>query len=138
MAAAVAVAALLTGCSSPAAGLAGGPAATAAPAAGASLGAADFAAAARRPGTVLLDVRTPEEFAAGHLPGATNLNVEAADFAQRLQAMDSSRPYAVYCRSGNRSRVAMTTMQQLGFTSLYDLAGGITAWTSAGGEVVPG
>jgi rhodanese-related sulfurtransferase len=44
----------------------------------------------------------------------------------------------VYCRSANRSKVAMTAMQSVGFNNLYDLAGGITAWKSAGGEVATG
>ena len=134
----LASAALLSGCSSTSVSVSAGPTATAAPAAGSSLDASAFAAAARLPGTVLLDVRTAEEFAAGHLPGAVNIDVESPDFAAGIASLDPSKPYAVYCRSANRSKVAMTAMQGAGFTYLYDLAGGINAWKSAGGEVVTG
>jgi rhodanese-related sulfurtransferase len=115
-----------------------GPTAASAPAAGTTLQPSDFAASAKLPDTVLLDVRTPEEFASGHLPGAVNVDIESADFPARLMALDKSRPYAVYCRSGNRSKAAMTVMQQAGFDKLFDLGGGINAWKSAGGEVVTG
>lgn len=134
-----ATAILATGCSSPAAGsvsATSGPTASAAPAAGSSLAAAEFAAAAKLPNTVLLDVRTPAEFASGHLPGAVNLDVESADFASTAATLDPAKNYAVYCRSGNRSKVAMTALQQLGIPSLFDLSGGIGAWQSAGGEIV--
>lgn len=135
----VAAATLLAGCSAGGeASVSAGPTATAAPAAGSSLSPADFAAAAKRPDTVLLDVRTPAEFAQGHLPGAVNIDVESPDFLQAISGLDQNQAYAVYCRSANRSKVAMNAMQQAGFTQLYDLAGGINAWKSAGGEVVTG
>ena len=137
-AALVAAASLLAGCSGGTVSVSDGPTAASAPAAASSLPAAEFAAAAKLPDTVLLDVRTPEEFASGHLPGAVNINIEAQDFLQQVATLDPARSYAVYCRSANRSKVAMTAMQQAGFARLYDLAGGITAWKSAGGEVVTG
>ncbi|PID96334.1 MAG: thiosulfate sulfurtransferase [Actinomycetales bacterium] len=113
-------------------------AAASAPANGAAVGVAGFEAASRLPGTVILDVRTPAEFAAGHLSDAVNIDVEAADFRARVGALDKSIPYAVYCRTGNRSATALAIMKQLGFTSTYHLAGGITSWTSAGRETVTG
>ena len=113
-----------------------GPAVATVPAAGSSLAASEFAAASKLPDTVLLDVRTPAEFASGHLPGALNIDVESADFSKSIAALDRSKTYAVYCRSANRSKVAMTAMKRAGFTKLFDLAGGINAWQSAGGEVV--
>ena len=116
---------------------AGTPAASA-PAAGAELDAAGFAAALKRPGTTVVDVRTPQEYAQGHLPGAVNIDVSSPDFVQQVQALDPSASYAVYCRSGNRSAAALQTMNQLGFTAAYHLGGGITAWQDAGGEVVTG
>lgn len=111
-------------------------AAAQAPADGAELDPAAFAAAMQREGTVVLDVRTPQEFADGHLPGAVNLNVESPTFAGDLATLDPTVPYAVYCRSGNRSGVALQLMQQAGFTGTYHLGGGITAWQDAGGDVV--
>lgn len=95
-----------------------------------------FAARAAEPGVVILDVRTPEEFASGHLPGAINIDVEAADFTSQLATLDKTAPYAVYCHSGNRSAVAMNEMAGEGFTDMADLAGGIAAWAQAGGTIV--
>jgi phage shock protein E len=136
LAALVAVAALLAGCSASPLSPTSGPTAATAPAVGASLAPADFAAAVKLPNTVLVDVRTPEEYASGHLAGATLIDVEGADFATKIAALDKTKTYAVYCRAANRSKVAMTIMQQAGFTSVYDLAGGINNWKSAGGQVV--
>lgn len=85
---------------------------------------------------VILDVRTPEEFAAGHLPGAVNINVESIDFADRVAGLDEATETLVYCRTGNRSGVATDEMAKLGFTDMSDLQGGIEAWTADGGEVV--
>lgn len=136
VAALAAVAALLSGCSSTPLSPTSGPTAAAAPANGTSLSPADFAGAVKLPNTVLLDVRTPSEFASGHISGAVNVDVEAADFATKVSALDKTKTYAVYCRAANRSKVAMSAMVQLGFTSVYDLAGGINNWKSAGGEVV--
>lgn len=137
LAALVVVAALaLVGCSSSPLSPTTGPTAAAAPAAGSSLSPADFAAAAKLPNTVILDVRTPQEFTSGHLPNAVNVDVEDPGFATNLAALDTTKTYAVYCRSGNRSKVAMSAMAQVGFTQFYDLDGGINAWQSASGEVV--
>ncbi len=137
LAAALAAAALLLGgCSAGAVSMTSGPTAATAPARAATLSPADFAAAAKRPDTVILDVRTHAEFTSGHLPGAVNLDVESPTFAESLGSLDPGSNYAVYCRSGNRSKVAMDVMQQRGFTSLFHLDGGINAWKSAGGEVV--
>ncbi|MCA1781167.1 MAG: rhodanese-like domain-containing protein [Dermatophilaceae bacterium] len=115
-----------------------GPTSSEAPAAGATLDAADFAAALKAPATVILDVRTPAEFAEGHLPGAVNLPVESPDFTAQLAGLDPSTGYAVYCRTGNRSQAALDLMAQSGITQTYHLDGGIGAWQQAGGEVVTG
>lgn len=136
LAALVAAAVLLTGCSSSPLSPSVGPTAAATPAAGASLSPSDFAAAAKLPGTVILDVRTPAEFSSGHLATAVNIDVESTDFATSIADLNKTKNYAVYCRSGNRSKVAMTAMQQAGFSAVFDLAGGITAWKAASGEVV--
>lgn len=125
----------LSACSTPTVSTSAGAPAASAPATGATLSPAEFAAAAKLPGTVLLDVRTPAEFAAGHLPTATNIDMESADFAAAITQLDPSKSYAIYCRSGNRSKAAMTTLQQAGFTSVFHLGGGITSWQAAGGEV---
>lgn len=85
---------------------------------------------------VVLDVRTPEEFAAGHLDGAVLVDFYDPDFADRLAELDPDVPYVVYCRSGNRSGQTLPLMQQLGFGSAVDIGGGIVAWAEAGLPVV--
>jgi rhodanese-related sulfurtransferase len=79
----------------------------------------------------VIDVRTPQEFAAGHVAGATNINVEAADFGDRIATLDVGDPYVVYCRSGRRSAVAADLMKTAGFTDVAD-AGGLDALIAAG------
>ena len=92
----------------------------------------------KAPGTVVLDVRTPAEFATGHLPGAQNIDIEGADFATRIAALDKTATYAVYCHSGNRSAMAPEQMTAADFAHVYDLAGGISAWQSMGGPMSMG
>jgi len=130
----------LAGCSSgdSSASVTAGPTAASAPASGAELDTAAFAAALKLPGTTVLDVRTPAEFAEGHLPGAVNIDIASPDFTAQVSALDPSAPYAVYCRSGNRSASALAEMAGIGMTGAYHLGGGIGAWQSAGGEVVTG
>jgi len=100
--------------------------------------ASDFSTAMKKPGTIVLDVRTPAEYASGHLPQAQNIDIEAADFATRIAALDKKATYAVYCHSGNRSGVAMGQMAAANFSNVYDLAGGIGAWQSMGGPMEMG
>jgi phage shock protein E len=87
-------------------------------------------------GLVVLDVRTPDEFTAGHLPDAINLDYQAAGFADDLGALDREVPYLLYCRSGNRSAQAREMMRGLGFVEVYEIDGGMSAWAEAGGAVV--
>lgn len=81
---------------------------------------------------VVLDVRTPEEFAEGRIAGAENIDFYANDFAIQLDSLDKEQPYFVYCRSGNRSAQTIETMRSLGFTEVYELEGGILSWLAAG------
>lgn len=105
------------------------------PAAGQHLAASDFSTTMKHPGTIVLDVRTPTEFASGHLPQAQNIDIEAADFATRIAALDKNATYAVYCRSGNRSGTALELMTAADFSHVYDLTGGIVAWQNMGGPI---
>ncbi|WP_230471205.1 rhodanese-like domain-containing protein [Hymenobacter jejuensis] len=89
---------------------------------------AQFAEGLREPGAVLLDVRRPDEFAAGHLPGALNLDVTAPDFAQRVAALDKTQPTYVYCRSGARSANAAGQIGSAGFAHVRNLLGGVLDW----------
>ena len=81
---------------------------------------------------VVLDVRTPEEFKAGAVPGAVNIDFKAADFEQRLAALDPSKTYLVHCASGNRSKQSLPVFKKLKFPVLYHLDGGFKAWSDAG------
>lgn len=81
---------------------------------------------------VVLDIRTPEEYAAGHLANAVNIDYYADDFEDQLQQLDLEVPYVMYCNSGNRSSNALPVMDTLGFVEVYELDGGIQAWYTAG------
>ena len=87
-------------------------------------------------GAQLLDVRTKEEWDEGHLKVATLVTVTEDGFLEKAKAtLDPKKAVIVYCRSGRRSAMAAGQLRAAGFT-VYDLAGGITAWKSAGKEVV--
>lgn len=90
------------------------------------------------PSVVVLDVRTPEEFAEGHLERAQLIDFNAGGFADAVGSLDRNATYFVYCRSGNRSGQATAIMADLGFTTVYDLDGGIQAWEASGGPVTIG
>jgi rhodanese-related sulfurtransferase len=85
---------------------------------------------------VVLDVRTAEEFADGHLEDAINIDFYAADFAASIADLDRSDTYILYCRSGNRSGSTRQLMEELGFEHVHDVAGGIVAWEQAGLPIV--
>lgn len=76
----------------------------------------------------VIDVRTPEEFNAGYIAGATNMNIYDADFLERLNGLDKHLPTLVYCKGGGRSMDAARQMQKMGFTKIYELEGGILSW----------
>jgi phage shock protein E len=82
----------------------------------------------------VIDVRTPEEFAAGHIAGALNIPVEAADFGARISELDPGDEYLVYCRTGRRSAVAADIMAEAGFTDVVD-AGGLDELARAGAAI---
>ena len=84
---------------------------------------------------VVLDVRTPKEFTAGHITGATNLNFYDADFEKKLTALEKTQPYLVHCAVGGRSAKARELMKTLQFKSIYHLEGGLKAWEKAGKPV---
>ena len=92
----------------------------------------EFARMADDKTNVILDVRTPAEFAAGHIPGAVNLDVTASDFQAKAAALDRSKTYLVHCASGVRSARACDKLNQLDFPNLYNLPGGFRAWAKAG------
>lgn len=76
---------------------------------------------------VILDIRTPEEFAEGHIDGAQNVDFYDS-FEPEITKLDKNRTYLIYCRSGNRSNTANDIFKQLGFKEVYELDGGYNAW----------
>lgn len=99
------------------------------------IGVDEFAGLLATPGVQIIDVRTPAEFASGHIAGAVNIPVQQADFDERISRLDPAAVYAVYCRSGNRSRPAVEAMHRAGLSTVYELESGIVGWTSAGRAV---
>jgi rhodanese-related sulfurtransferase len=75
----------------------------------------------------LVDVRTPEEYAEGHIAGAINMNVNDVSFDKQIASLDKNRPVAHYCRSGRRSKLAATRTAKLGY-KVIELNGGILSW----------
>jgi rhodanese-related sulfurtransferase len=99
---------------------------------------AEFVSAMAEPGTVVVDVRTAAEYAAGHVDGAVNIDVESGSFDAEIAALPKDTTYAVYCRSGRRSAVAADTMSSAGFTSIVNLDGGVADLQVAGAPIVAG
>jgi rhodanese-related sulfurtransferase len=79
---------------------------------------------AKQKNAILLDVRTPQELEQGYLEGAININFSSPDFTNQLDRLDKAKPVYVYCRSGRRSASAMSTLEGLGFSEVYNLQGG--------------
>ena len=84
----------------------------------------------------VIDVRTPDEFASGHLDGALNIDIQGSAFATEIGALDKSANYVIYCRSGNRAGQAVTYMQDNGFTGVLTNAGSVDEASSATGIAV--
>ncbi|MDF2158215.1 rhodanese-like domain-containing protein [Algoriphagus sp. CAU 1675] len=81
-----------------------------------------------QPDTVILDVRTPGEFASGKIRGARNIDIMSRDFVNQVKNLPKDKTYLIYCRSGNRSGQACEIMADLGFEKLKNMAGGIMRW----------
>ena len=104
------------------------------PAMGRDISVNDATALLRNPpeGLVIVDVRTPEEFRQGHLPGAQNLDFFGASFENRIRALPGDRTILLYCRTGNRSASAYDMMEQAGVTNILHMREGLTGWQKAG------
>jgi rhodanese-related sulfurtransferase len=87
-------------------------------------------------GTIVIDVRTPAEFATGHLEGALNIDVQSPDFAAQINELDPDATYFIYCRSGNRSGQAIAQMSNMGFANMSNGGSVQEASTSTGIPVV--
>ncbi|MCT4624064.1 MAG: rhodanese-like domain-containing protein [Schleiferiaceae bacterium] len=84
---------------------------------------------------VIMDVRSLDEFESGHIIGAMNQDVRNEDFTESIKKMDKSKTYVVYCHSGRRSAHASEILKDNGFTKVYNVQGGISAWQQDGYEV---
>jgi rhodanese-related sulfurtransferase len=97
-----------------------------------NLSVTEFSSKTAESGVVTLDVRTPGEFNEGHVEGAQLIDFQSGNFENEIATLDKSKTYAVYCRSGSRSGQAVKVMSDAGFTSVYNLNGGVIDWTIAG------
>lgn len=89
-----------------------------------------------KPNVVLLDVRTPEEYSAGHLKGAVNIDFRNPEFGMKLDSLDHDKQYELYCHSGKRSGESVKMMQKKGFKNVHHLKGGISVWEEKGNPTV--
>jgi rhodanese-related sulfurtransferase len=110
---------LLAGCSSSASGVT-------------NMNVSEFSQKITETGVVTLDVRTPGEFAEGHIEGAQLIDFQSGNFENEISSLDKNATYAVYCRSGNRSGQAVKVMHDAGFHNVYNLNGGVIDWANAG------
>ena len=96
----------------------------------------DFSNKITESGVVILDVRTPGEFAEGYIEGARMIDFQGGSFETEIATLDKNATYAVYCRSGNRSGQAVKIMQDAGFLNLFNLEGGVIDWANQGMPLV--
>jgi len=92
---------------------------------------ATFEAEMKAKNVVIIDMRTPSEVESGFIPGAVNIDVYDPAFQDKLQKLDKSKKYLVYCRSGARSSKGGQTMLQLGFKEVINLESGMIGWKGA-------
>ena len=81
------------------------------------------------PGVFLLDVREPDEYAAGHIPGITLIPM--GEIPARMSELPKDKPVIVTCRTGNRSGQVTDFLREQGFTNVHNMDGGIVAWEAA-------
>jgi rhodanese-related sulfurtransferase len=92
----------------------------------------EFSAKVAEAGVITLDVRTPGEFAEGHLEDARLIDFQSGNFENAIATLDKNATYAIYCRSGNRSGQAVKVMQDAGFMNVFNMNGGVIDWANAG------
>lgn len=96
--------------------------------------AAEFEKLRAKKKTVVLDVRSPEEFAKGHIPGALNADINSPDFTAKAAQFDKKQPILVSCHVGSRGAIAGAALARLGFKSVFNIEGGVDAWEKAGNQ----
>lgn len=95
----------------------------------------DFETKSLQVGVQLIDVRTPAEYQTGHIANATNINFNDPNFKGLMEKLDKNKPVAVYCAAGGRSGKSAALLTQMGFKTVYDLQGGMSAWKGKGKKV---
>ncbi len=98
------------------------------------VGASEFEKRRAKSRTIVLDVRTPEEFAQGHIPGAINVDINSPDFAAQAAKLNKKQTILVNCHAGSRGAVASAELARLGFKTICNLEGGLAAWEKEGHE----
>ena len=91
-----------------------------------------FKAEIIKAGSQVVDVRTPKEYAQGHIKGAVNIDYFSEDFETQFKQLDTSKKLYIYCRSGKRSSKSASRLEAMGFEDVYELEGGIINWRSVG------
>ena len=84
------------------------------------------------PNAQIIDVRTPPEFAAGHIDNAINIDFLADTFLENIEKLDKTKPVFVYCKTNNRSVYAAEKFKKLGFKDIYNMQGGLLKWDAEG------
>jgi rhodanese-related sulfurtransferase len=97
-----------------------------------NLSVTEFSAKTAEAGVITIDVRTPGEYAEGHLQDAQLIDFQSGNFENEISSLDKNATYAVYCRSGNRSGQAVKVMLDAGFTNVFNMNGGVIDWANAG------
>ncbi len=85
-----------------------------------------------RPEVTVIDVRTPGEFASGHIDGAINIDYKNPNFATEIAKLDGSKDYLIHCRSGGRSTASLKHFKKQGFSSIIHMDGGMAGWKKSG------
>jgi len=84
------------------------------------------------PNFIIIDVRTPREYRAEHIKGAINIDYYSEAFKTKIANLDKTKTYLIYCKSGHRSGLTLKLMQELGFSRVYNMIGGIIQWKDEG------
>lgn len=102
-----------------------------------ALSPAEFKEMSQKEDVVVIDIRTPQEIAQGKVINtAKEIDFYAPDFKEKIQSLDPTKTYLLYCHSGNRTNAAKSIMKDFGFKNVYDLAGGMGAWEKSGCKTV--
>jgi phage shock protein E len=97
---------------------------------------AAFAIAITQKNVQVIDIRTAQEYQAGHIKNAININFYSADFISKMNQLNKNNPVYIYCASGNRSGQALEKLKPLKFKEIGDLQGGLHSWEMSQKEII--